>query len=250
MNTNSELNYKLHLHREEDFVRTDISNEFSRYNDIKFGNVEKVAENFRQIKANYYEGKGVLSDDPVRNVIYHFVVSVAIIARVCVDGGLPHDESYTLSDIYIRRADKCKAPEEVIELLGEMHIDYATRMKNTKKANTISYHVRHAIDYINDHLNVALTMEKLASIEGLSQSYFSKLFAKETGTTVKAYILNIKIKTAQNILVNTTYPLSDISLSLGFSSQSAFSTAFKRLTGITPGEYRNTYNNSPVNGFV
>lgn len=239
MNTNKELNYRLHLHREEEFIRTDIKSEFSRYDDIKFGRCEQVLSNFESIKKNYYTGKGVLSNDPLRNVIYHFVVSTGIIARVCIDGGLPHDESYTLSDIYIRKADQCQTPEEVIELLGQMHMDYATRMKNLKKANTISYHIRHSIDYINDHLYMPLTMAELAEVEHLSPSYFSKLFASETGYTVKNYILNIKVKTAQNMLKNTDYELSDIALSLGFSSQSAFTTAFKKIVGMTPLTYRN-----------
>ena len=105
MNTNKELNYRMYLQREEEFIRTDLKSEFSRYDDIKNGDVKKVKENFDEIKKNYYKGKGVLSDNPLRNNIYHLVVSAGIIARVCVDAGLPHDESYTLSDLYIRKAD-------------------------------------------------------------------------------------------------------------------------------------------------
>ena len=137
MNTNKELNYKLYVHKEEGFTRTDIKSEFSRYDDIKFGNVEKVKQNFQEIRKDYYKGKGVLSTNPVRN-IYHLVVSAGIIARGCVDEGMPHDEAYTLSDIYIRRADISKTPEEVIDLIEEMQIDFATRMKEQRKSNAYS----------------------------------------------------------------------------------------------------------------
>lgn len=244
MNTNRELNYRMYLQREEAFTRTDIESEFSRYDDIKNGNVEKVIESLKDIRKRFYKGKGVLSDNPLRNNIYHLVVSAGVIARVCVDAGLPHDEAYTLSDIYIRKADKCSTPDEVIVLLGELQTDYATRMKNLKKANMYSIHIRRSIDYIYAHLHEPLTMEELAGIEGLNPSYFSKLFSKETGTPVKSYILNAKIRTAQNMLANSEHTISEIALSLGFSSHSAFTAAFKKLSGMTPWQYRNRYNYS------
>lgn len=243
MNTNRELNYRLHLHREEDFSRADINSEFSRYDDIKNGNCSKVQANIKKIKKDFYIGKGALSDDPLRNVMYHFVVSAGIISRVCIDAGLPHDESYTLSDIYIRTADRCTTPEQIIDLLCEMQLDYAKRMSKVKLQLGVSKHVRRAIAYINDHLNTPLTIADIAASENLDPSYFSRLFAKEMNCTAKAYILRTKIKTATNILVNTDYPISDVALSLGFSSQSAFCAAFKKETNLTPLTYRNKYTN-------
>ena len=71
MNTNRDLNYRLFIHKESNFIRTDIHTEYERYATIRSGDVEKVRENFEKIKGNFEEGKGVLSDDPVRNTIYH-----------------------------------------------------------------------------------------------------------------------------------------------------------------------------------
>lgn len=242
MNTDRELNYRLYIQKEESFVRTNIKSEFERYNDIKFGNIEKVQKNILKIKSNYYEGKGVLSDNPVKNNMYHFVVSAGIIARVCIDEGLPHDESYTLSDIYIRKADTLNDASEIIDLLCEMQLDYALRMKQLKKEQAISIHIRNAIDYVYEHLHEHLTMKQLADNAKLDPSYFSKLFYKETGFTTKQYILRAKIKTAKNMLLYSEHSLFDISLALGFSSQSAFTSAFKSEVGITPGEFRRTGN--------
>lgn len=82
------------------------------------------------------------------------------------------------------------------------------------KSSAISFHIRNAIDYIYAHLHEHLTMKELADHEGLDPSYFSKLFAKETGTTAKSYILNAKISTAKNMLVYSDHTLADISFSL------------------------------------
>lgn len=85
-------------------------------------------------------------------------------------------------------------------------------------------------------------MKQLANNEKLDPSYFSKLFLKETGITTKQYILNAKIKTSENMLLYSEHTLSDISLALGFSSQGAFTTAFKKQIGMPPGEYRKNVN--------
>ena len=106
MNTNKDLNYRLYVQRESGFVRTAFQSEFERYMVIRSGDVEGVKRNFKIIRKDFMKGKGELSDNPVRNIMYHFVVSAAMISRICVEGGMNHDAAYTLSDIYIKRGDK------------------------------------------------------------------------------------------------------------------------------------------------
>lgn len=244
MDTNNTLNYRLYVHRQEEFIRADYRMEFKQYNRIKNGDVEGVRERFKIARRNFQEGRGNLSDDPLRNIVYHLVVSAAVISRMCIDAGLDHDTAYTLSDIYIRKADEAKEVEEVMDLIAAMQIDYATRMRELKKKNAISIHIRRSIDYIYDNLNRQLTVEELAEREGLSAGYFSRLFLKETGVKVNPYINDAKIRTAENMLRYSDASILDISLSLGFSSQSAFSASFKKITGMTPKSYRDTYYNA------
>ncbi len=241
MNTNRELNYRLFIQTEEDFHRTEIRSEFRRYDDIKNGDIEKVRQNIEEIKANYYEGKGMLSDSLLRNNQYHFAIGVGIIARVCIDGGMKHNIAYTLSDIYIRRGDKCRDPQEIIELTGVMMTDFTERMAEIRKESGVSLHVRRSVDYIYENLHIPLTLKMAAEHERLDPSYLSKLFAKEIGMPIKAYILKAKVITAQNILIFSDFSIAEIADSLGFSSQSAFAAAFRKITGLTPLQYRNRY---------
>ena len=239
MNTNQELNYRLFIQMEEEFKRTEIKSEFSRYDDIKSGNVEKVRENFEEIRQHYYEGKGMLSDQLLRNNQYHFAIGTGIIARVCIDGGMKHNIAYTLSDIYIRKCDRCSKPDEVIALTGMMMTDFAERMREIRKSDSVSLHIRRTVDYIYRNLHESLTLQMAAAQEHLNPSYLSRLFAKEMKMPFKVYVLTAKITTAKNILTFSDFPISEIAASLGFSSQSAFTAAFHRITGMTPFQYRN-----------
>ena len=241
MDTNTTLNYKLFIQRQEEFIRDDYQNEFKQYFRVKNGEVEAARDRFKIARKKFTEGRGTLSDDPLRNLVYHLVVSAAVISRMCIDGGLDRDTAYTLSDIYIKKADEAKEQEEVLDLMGEMQVDYATRMRELKKHDTISKHIRKSIDYIYDNLNKPISVSELASQQGLSTGYFSRLFVTETGMNVNQYINEVKIKTAQNMLKFSESSILDIALSLGFSSQSAFSSVFKKITGMSPKVYRDAY---------
>ncbi|MGN0436922.1 MAG: helix-turn-helix transcriptional regulator [Lachnospiraceae bacterium] len=241
MNTNRDLNYRLYLQREEGFKRVPFSKEFEKYKVIGSGDVEQVKKNFVEIKKNYFYGKGQLSDDPVKNVRYHFIIAVALTSRVCVEYGMSHDLAYTLSDIYIQRADKCNDIEQIIDMIGQMQVDYATRMRDVQKENVISVHIRKCIDYIYDHLSDKLTVEMVADYLKIHPTYLSKLFSKEVGISFKEFIMNARVNAAKNMLTYSDFSYMEIALSLGFSSQSAFIRTFGKITGMTPGKYRTLY---------
>jgi YesN/AraC family two-component response regulator len=238
MNTNKELNYHLYVQKENDFSRLPYQNELSYYRDVQSGDIDKIKKNFALIKNNFMDGRGTLSDDPVRNLVYHFVVAVSLISRFCIEGGMSQDLSYTLADIYIQRADKCKDCDEVFNLFEEMQVDYASRMRSIKKENVYSIHIRKAMDYIYEHLHEKITVSQLAKNAGLNSTYLSKLFIKETGENISDFITKAKVTTAENMLKFSEFSYLEIALSLGFSSQSYFISTFKKVSGMTPKEYR------------
>lgn len=241
MSINKDLNYHLYVHRIDGFQRTPFQFEMERYAAVRQGDVETVKQKFAEGRSSFYEGKGKLSDNPLHNIRYHFVVSVTMVSRVCIEGGLPQDTAYTLSDIYIQKADKCNNVDSIIDMFVEMQTDYAKRMQEIKKKSATSLHVRRCIDYIYNHLHEDLSMEVLANLVGLHPSYLTKLFFKETGMTPKDFILLSKVETAKNMLCYSDFTYLEISHSLGFCSQSSFISTFKKRTGYTPKQYRDIY---------
>lgn len=78
----------------------------------------------------------------------------------------------------------------------------------------------------------------------IDPTYLSKLFSKEVGVSFREFIINARVGAAKNMLEYSDFSFSEVSLSLGFSSQSAFTDTLKRSTGMTPGKYRALYGNS------
>ncbi len=232
------LDYQLYLQRESDFYHEPIKNEQFIYDAIKNGNIELIKENQLKYGNNPDNGKGMLSKDPLKNQIYHMIINTALVTRVCTGAGLPHETAFTLSDMYIRRADTAQSVREVMDLNDKMVLDFAAQMKKLCYSNALSPAVNKSINYILDHLNKKITTDELARQANLNRSYLSVLFKKEVGRSIQEYIQDKRVETAQNMLRNSSFSFSDIAYSLCYTSQSYFCKCFKGATGMTPKEYR------------
>ena len=84
-------------------------------------------------------------------------------------------------------------------------------------------------------------MEELAGMTGYTEYYFSHKFQKETGITVKEFILNEKITQAKLLLADSSKSIQEISDTLGFCNRSYFSTCFMKKTGMSPSQYKAMY---------
>lgn len=98
-----------------------------------------------------------------------------------------------------------------------------------------------AIHFAENNLDQTVTVKKMAEIAGYHPSHFTKLFHKRLGVSPVQFIVRKKTEQAIKQLTATTLSISSIAESLGFSNQFYFSNFFKKQTGMTPTEYRNTY---------
>lgn len=240
MSIQKELFYKEFIRRENDIIRAPYNPELEFYSAIKAGNLTKIRELCKDPLMDK-PGLGTLSTNMVQNIKYHFVVTTALAARYCIEGGMELSTAYSLSDYYIQKADQCKTVKEVSKLHPIMCEDYTKRMKQLRKQKICSKQIVDCIDYIYDHLHTRITVETLAEHVNLNPSYLSRLFKKEIGTSISSYIQIQKIETAKNMLIYSDHPLSQIALTLAFPSQSYFTEIFKKKTGLTPSEYRTLY---------
>jgi AraC family transcriptional regulator len=93
-------------------------------------------------------------------------------------------------------------------------------------------------EYVEKNLEGDLSIQNLAQVVGLSPQHFALLFRDSTGFTPHQYVNHRRIERAQRMLIDPALSLVDVGMTCGFSSQSQFTTVFRRLVGITPGKYR------------
>jgi transcriptional regulator GlxA family with amidase domain len=98
--------------------------------------------------------------------------------------------------------------------------------------------LKRVLDYVTDNLGNNLTLVELAAVSGLSRMHFAAQFRSATGCKPHEYVLNQRIERAKRFLVESDSSLAEIALIVGFQAQSHFTTVFKRVTGETPGYWR------------
>lgn len=223
---------------EENMTHRPPNEEMIFYRAVSSGDIDAVRQNCEQQRFTDFNGVGTLSRDPVTNLKYHFVVTVALITRICAESGMETEQAYRLSDFYISKLDNIHTTQGVSTLHNRMVLDFTGKMRLLQKNAVASKPIAACIDYIYVHIKERITIEDLADHAGVSASYLSRLFKQELGISVSDYIREKKIEKAQNLLKYCDYSLVDIANYLSFSSQSHFIQAFKKHVGMTPKKYR------------
>ena len=230
-----DLVHTLLYQKEEEIFHQTYESELSFYELVKSGDLEGLDKRNPSLNDT---GLGKLSNNEFRNLLYHFIVCVALITRFCIEGGLDTETAYTLSVLYIQKADQLHKKENLLTLHKEMYLDFATRMRQINKTTIHSVHIIHCIDYINSHLLHPITINDISHSIGLNKSYLCTLFKQEMGITINTYLLSKRIDTAKDLLAYTSYSSVEISNYLCFYSHSHFIQTFKKFTGTTPKQYR------------
>ena len=97
--------------------------------------------------------------------------------------------------------------------------------------------ITRARDYLDAHLGQEVDLTDLAHLAGLSRSHFIRAFARETGFTPHAYLLDRRFRAATRLLGQGEAP-GDVAATCGFFDQSHLNRVFKARMGVTPGIYR------------
>ena len=101
-----------------------------------------------------------------------------------------------------------------------------------------------ALDYIRlNFSNMQLQVGDIAAEVGLTNNYLSNIFSKETKKTVLEYITEKRIDYSKKLLKETNLRMYEIAKNSGFSTAETFNRNFKKITGITPLEYKNNLKN-------
>lgn len=184
---------------------------------------------------------GRLGKDDVghwRNVV---VVVVTLCTRAAIEGGLNPANAYFLSDFYIRKSANCHTVLQLMECRNSAVIDLTEQVRTKFSDKNRTDYVEMCKDYINKHYREKLYLDKIAEALGLTGQYLSRIFSRETGTTLQEYICHFRVKRAANLLKYSDEEIAVIADYVNFPTQSYFGRVFKKYMGMTPREYRKKY---------
>ena len=241
MKIRNELNAELYRLKTDELRHSELSAKTGEFTSLCNGDIEAVKMQLRQGELTLSDNERIMSENKLKNTIYHFVLSASAISSACTDMGMGQTEACTLSDLYVLKTDACRTADDVYRLFEDMCLDFTERMQEIRKGAVISLHIRKCIDYIYENLGADLSVKALAKTAGLDPAYLSRLFRQETGTPLKRFVKEARVDTAQNLLRYSDLTCLAISTSLGFSTQSVFIAVFKEITGMTPKVYREKY---------
>ena len=100
------------------------------------------------------------------------------------------------------------------------------------------WRLRRVLDAIEQRLSEPLDLSGLAGVAGCSPTHLSRAFKRSTGLSPSVWLTRRRMARALLLLEDRSLSLAEIALSVGFAAQPQFTTAFRRVTGETPGRVR------------
>jgi transcriptional regulator GlxA family with amidase domain len=99
-----------------------------------------------------------------------------------------------------------------------------------------------AQDFIEQNFSDKITIDKLADISAMGRRTFERRFRKATNNTVMEYMQRVKIEAAKRSFESSRKNIHEVMYDVGYTDTKAFRDVFRKITGLTPIEYRNKYN--------
>lgn len=130
-----------------------------------------------------------------------------------------------------------KTPEkELIGLLGLMH-----PIETPEDQKTHFGQLQSAMNYIEENYTYEIKAETLAKTAQMSVPHFNRIFRQVLRISPMEYVLSLRIEESQRLLSTTEYSVGKIAAQIGFFDQSHFTKRFRKVTGLTPLEYRKRF---------
>ena len=170
-----------------------------------------------------------LLDEHVEAVVGHVQ---DILSSLLPDGDEIRTATRSLTPVF-RHGWFDRLESEFVQIMGTLSakVEQANRNRQSRA-------VRRAVRYIEENCNRDLPLDEIAKSVGLSPSYFSSSFKRETGRNVVEYITEHRVEKAIKLLSSTNLNTSEVAYQVGFNDPKYFARIFKRSVGVRPSLYR------------
>ncbi len=245
------LEYKSYMGNNSIIQYSDL-NSFFRYEDystldkyqkqllesIKSGNEGLVRVTTQNISR--YVTTNKININYMKNFYYTTLSSInnIRISVSAIEVDKKHEEGKDIASL-LKLIEKSESAEELNSLLEEVAIKIAEKVNNYNN-KSIKLILRKAIDYIQDHYNEQVTLNEVAENIYVSTFYISRMFKKELGKSFVDYLNDVRIEKSKELLKDVRYKTYEVAEIVGISDPHYFSKLFKKYSGMTPSEYRET----------
>jgi len=245
------LEYKSYIGNNSIIQYSDL-NSFFRYADystldnyqkqllesIKSGNEELVRVTTQNISR--YVNTNNINISYLKNFYYSTLSSInnIRISVLAIDVDKKHEEGRDIASL-LQLIEKCDNADELNSLLEEVSIRIASKV-NSFNNRSLKLILRKAIDFIHEHYNEQVTLNEVAENIYVSTFYISRMFKKELGKSFIDYLNDVRIEKAKELLKDVKYKTYEVAELVGISDPHYFSKIFKKYSGMTPSEYKET----------
>jgi AraC-like DNA-binding protein len=137
---------------------------------------------------------------------------------------------------------ECERNQEfLVDLYAQELVYNLIQIKGANQVLNLEYNnpVYKAVRYMHEHCTSPISIRQIASDLNMSEANFCQYFKKITGITPKEYLTSLKLSKAKDMIKNTN--VTEVAFNLGYENISHFISLFKSKYGITPKQYKKTY---------
>lgn len=145
------------------------------------------------------------------------------------------EDVYACLNYHYSDAGLLAMSSELMRLLGRIKLHYGNPHKERQ---AVEDRIMATIDFMEEHLDMSVSVEELAARAGQSTTHYSKLFKRRTSLSPMAYFIQRKMRKACELLARTDLSVKDIAENLGYEDPYYFSRLFKKIQGCSPIHYR------------
>lgn len=162
---------------------------------------------------------------------------IVLLSRAAIEGGAGVAEVFGMNYDYLNDIHNFNTLDELNHWLAKALIRFTNIVFNVAEGKH-SEIIKRVMDYIRGNYMKKLSLNDISNYVNFSVSYLSRIFKEETGENLSAFINRIRVENSKMLLLNNEIPLIEVSYLCGFDDQSYYSKVFKKITGVTPGKFR------------
>lgn len=180
-------------------------------------------------------------DATFRSYRDYFIGVAHILSFSVCEMGIPEVKAFTICDHFVQAAEACRNEKQLDPLWNPLRDAFIDLVRTYRQHKHFTKPIRSVVEYIGKNVREKIILADMAAEIGYHPYYLSRLFQKEVGMTIQEYIIQERLYQSLFYLRFTNMDILGISSLVGFTSQSSFSTAFKKKYQVTPKQFRDQY---------